>query len=125
MKPLNEIRLDVALAKADAIAKADAGFEESKHPRAEDGKFGSGGASSGGSSTSRAASTSKGNAAERTASARTEISKRTGYQLEVILKNPNTDPKVKKLIEKELDERGGSGWSMDKARPYDFTKGDN
>ena len=40
MEPLNKIRLDVALAKADAITmKADAGFKESEHPRAEDGKF--------------------------------------------------------------------------------------
>jgi hypothetical protein len=91
------IKLDAVLAKADAIVGS---FEESKHPRAEDGKFGSGGGSSSSSAKESAMKT---------------IRSRTGHQLEAVLKDTRTDPKVKKLIQEELDDRGSRGWPMSKA----------
>jgi hypothetical protein len=82
------------------IAKTveDANFNESDHPRAENGKFGSGG---GGSSGAEKTKTSK-------ASATSKIQGMPSEKLHAALKT-DLDPGIRKLVEKELDERANSG----------------
>lgn len=76
----------------------DADFKESDHPRANNGEFISGGGGSGSAQTkiTKAAATEKVQAASK-------------ESLHKALNNPNTDPKIKKLIEKELDDRANRG----------------
>jgi hypothetical protein len=98
-------KVDAMTKKNDALTdcRLDAGFEESKHPRAGDGKFGSG--SGGGSSSS--------GGAEKKKIAVGELKKKLeGMSYEALhgaLKNADVDPAIKKYVEKELDDRGMRG----------------
>lgn len=92
-------RLDAHLAR-----RADADFKEGDHPRAQDGKFGSGG---GGKSASGGADKTKiGKDALKS-----KLEGMSHEKLSGSLKNKDVDPAIKKLIEKELDDRANRGTS--------------
>lgn len=96
-EPEHVSKKDSAEARMDAImAKADS-FKESDHPRANDGKFGSGGSSSS-EKTKTSVTALKG-----------KLEGMSNDKLHASLKNPNVDPAIKKHIERELDDRASSG----------------
>lgn len=96
MDALDSLRGRVEVA---AASKKD-GFEENKHPRDENGKFGSGGGSSSGNSEKTKTSAS---------ALKDKLSGMSKDKLHASLKNPNVDPAIKKYIEKELDDRANRG----------------
>jgi hypothetical protein len=88
-------RLDAAIKKLDSVAKKDEWSEEAREAAAK-ARRGEGGSSAKEHATK-------------------VIQSKTGHQLEAALKSSSLDPKVRKMIEGELNDRGNRGWPMNKA----------
>ena len=85
-------KIDDAVAAMDGLVKrCDEWSDESRKAAAEARKGGSSG-----SNTTKEEATKK-------------IQGASKQSLESAIKHPNTDPKIKKMIEKELDDRGSRG----------------